>query len=223
MRTLTEAENKNTADDIHSDRLSDGSRLMFIVIGGIIGIVLIVIISLFAINRPYKYQGSLIDPPLVASDFQIDDQYGQPFALSGQRGKAVIIFFGYTHCPDVCPVTLYQFKQIREQLGKKSDDVKFIFITVDPERDTRERLQTHLTNFDPEILGLTDERDVLEKVWQDYGVAQEKREVNSASGYLVDHTARVYLVDQLGYLRLTYPFGIETEKIFEDLEHMLSE
>lgn len=212
----------NTSQETASSR-SQKNGWVLIIIGGIIGIILILAISAFLSNRPYHYQGSLIENPQTAPDFQLGDQHGDLFSLSAQKGKVVLIFFGYTHCPDVCPVTLYQFKQIREQLGEQSQNVRFVFVTVDPERDTQERLLTHLANFDPAIVGLTADRTKLESVWWDYGVAQEIREVSGASDYLVDHTARVYVVDKNGNLRLTYPFGVDSQAILDDVEHLLSE
>ncbi len=122
----------------------------------------------------------------------------KPFRLSDQKGQIVLLFFGYTHCPDVCPVTLSHFKQIKADLGDQADQVRFVFITVDPERDTADQLSQYLPNFDPDITGLTGSRQSLESVWKSYGVYQAKQEVGSAAGYLVDHTARTYLIDQQG-------------------------
>src|SRR3972149_9089604 len=124
--------------------------------------------ELFA--RPSVFQGSLIVPSVPAQDFTFTDQYGQPFELSDQQGKVILMFFGYTNCPDVCPLTLADFKQLKSQLGEAAEQVSFVFITVDPERDTQERIKEYLANFDPAIVGLTGEHHELEHIWQDYGV-----------------------------------------------------
>jgi protein SCO1 len=174
-------------------------------------------------TRPYAYQGSLIDPPAPAPDFELIDQHGQPYRLSDQKGKVVLVFFGYTHCPDVCPVTLTDFKQIKTQLGNQSKDVAFLFITADPERDTTEQLKKYLENFDTDFIGLTQERSLLEPVWNDYGVYQAKVESNDPDNYLVDHSARTYTIDKNGNLRLTYLFGTSSEVIAEDVVHLLNE
>lgn len=173
--------------------------------------------------RPYAYQGSLIDPPAPAPDFELIDQHGQPYRLSDQKGKVVLIFFGYTHCPDVCPVTLTDFKQIKAQLGNQSKDVAFLFVTADPERDTTEQLKKYLENFDTDFIGLTQERSLLEPVWKDYGVFQAKVESDDPDNYLVDHSARTYTIDKNGNLRLTYLFGTSSEVIAEDVVHLLNE
>jgi protein SCO1 len=172
---------------------------------------------------PYKYQGSLYDPPLPAKDFVLPDQRGNPFQLSEQQGRVVLLFFGYINCPDVCPITLTEFRQIKSMLGERAERVDFVFITVDPERDTPERIAAHLQNFDPTFIGLTGELADLEAVWDSYGVFQAKVDVGSAAGYLVDHTSRVYAIDAAGDLRLTYSFGTGSQVMAEDIYHLLEE
>lgn len=191
-------------------------------VGGALGVVLL-LLGWQAVFGTYTYQGSLIDPAVPAADFKLMNQYGEPFKLSDQRGKVVLIFFGYTNCPDVCPVTLSEFKYVKDGLGDQADEVTFVFITVDPERDTPEWLGTHLANFDPDFVGLTADRETLEEVWRDYGVYQEKQETGSAAGYLVSHTARSYAVDKEGNWRLTYPFEMDRKAILEDVRHLVAE
>ena len=135
----------------------------------------------------------------------------------------LLIFFGYTNCPDVCPSTLAEFQQIFLGLKDKAADVQFIFITVDPERDTPEKLGDYVGYFNPDFIALTADRAELEPVWSDYGVYQQKQDSGSASGYLVDHSTRIYLVDTNGNLAITYPFGFEANKISDDISHMLAE
>lgn len=178
---------------------------------------LVVILVTLVLVRPYEFKGTLFDPPVPAADFTLTDQHGQPFRLSDQRGKVVLIFFGFTNCPDVCPVTLSDFKQIRSHLGNTADRVRFVFITVDPERDSLETMKAHLANFDPAIVGLTGDSMALEAVYQTFWIFQEKVDVGSAAGYVVDHTSRVYVIDKHGDLRLTFPFGTEWQKMAEDI------
>jgi len=171
----------------------------------------------------YTFQGSLIDPPVPATDFELIDQNGADFRLSDQVGKVVLIFFGYTNCPDLCPITLTDFKRIKAELGDQAEDIRFIFITVDPERDTLERLQNYLPSYDPAFIGLTGERSKLEATWKSFGVYQARQEVGSAAGYLVDHTSRIYVIDKQGNWRLTYPFEMNRKAIIDDLRHLLKE
>lgn len=173
-------------------------------------------------TREYAYRGSLIDPPVPAPGIELTDVDGGSFELSELNGKVVIMFFGYTSCPDVCPVTLSDFLQVRTQLGERAEDASFVFITVDPDRDTPERMKRYLTNFDPEIIGLTGSRSELEVVWSSYGVYQAKSEDGNDENYLVDHSSRIYVIDQQGNLFLTYLFGTENKVIAEDVQHLIS-
>lgn len=198
------------------------SKYGMIGFGVVIGL-LIALVAWQVFAQEYTYQGSLIDPPVKAGGFELLDQNGHLYKLSDQRGKVALIFFGYTHCPDVCPVTLSEFKQIKRQLGEQASGVEFIFITVDHERDTQEKLAQYLANFDPDFVGLTGEQSDLEAVYQNYGVYRAKQQTGSAAGYLVDHTARVFAIDKDGNWRLTYPFGMEVEKIYQDVRHLLME
>ena len=199
------------------------SRNSLLGIGVIIGLTL-ALAGWFVINRgSYTYQGVLIDPPATAADFKLIDQNGNSFQLSDQRGNVVLIFFGYTNCPDVCPVTLAEYKRVKEQLGAEAENVRFVYITVDPERDTRDKMKIYLDSFDPSFVGLHSDRETLEDVWVAYGVYQERKDVGSAAGYLIDHSTRTYLIDPQGNWRLNYPFGMEPNKISEDILHLLKE
>lgn len=189
----------------------------FAILFGLVGVFL-----LLGTQRPYTFRGSLIDPAVEAPQFELTDVDGKPFQLSDLDDQVVIVFFGYTSCPDVCPVTLTDFMRIRSQLGKNEDKVSFVFITVDPEKDTPDRMKRYLTNFDPEIIGLTGQPEDLEQVWASYGVYQEKSAQSSEEIYLVDHSSRIYIIDQDGNLLLTYLFGTENKAIAEDVRYLIS-
>jgi protein SCO1/2 len=199
------------------------SKVWILVTGVVIGLALTLVIGWFLLDQNYRYHGAVIEPPAQAADFTLTDQNGAPFRLSDQEGKIALLFFGYTHCPDVCPITLSEYKKIKAMLGDKADQVRFIYITVDPERDTVEVVRTFLQNFDPTFIGLTGDRTTLEPVWKAYGVYQQKQDAGSAAGYLVDHSTRTYLIDQQGNWRINYPYGLEPEKIAQDIEHLLKE
>jgi len=195
----------------------------FLFLGIAAGLIIAIVAAGLVFKPPYQYQGSVIQPPVPAADFTLLDQEGNPFQLSDQQGNVVLIFFGYTNCPDVCPATMADFHTLHDALGDRANQVDLIFVTVDPQRDTSERLKTYLANFDPAIVGLTGDPQVLEQVWKGYGVYQEKQDIGSASGYAVDHSAFIYAVDKQGNLRLTYRFGFDSSKIEEDVVHLLAE
>lgn len=188
-------------------------------IGVLIGVIFIAGFYFFA--QPYEYQGSLIDPPLPAADFSLKQADGTIFNLAEQKGKLVLLYFGYTSCPDVCPTTLSDLKKVKQSLGGVSSQVEVVMITVDPERDSSEYLDTYVKAFEPKFIGLSADIEDLEIIWQDYGVYREKQENTGATGYLVDHTARVYVIDTDGKLRLTFPFGMASEAMADDLKHLL--
>jgi protein SCO1/2 len=138
-----------------------------------------------------------------AADFTLLDQNGAPFALSAQRGKAVVLFFGYTHCPDVCPATLAALAKAYRGLGSPPD-LRVAFITVDPNRDSQSALKAYVGLFDPHFVGLTGDPKTLKSVFTSYGVyAEVDPDASSALGYTVTHSAGVYLIDKDGNLRTT--------------------
>ncbi len=164
------------------------------------------------------------EPPLSAPDFLLVDTEGRPFRLSEERGRWVLLFFGYTSCPDVCPTTLGNLRQALGLLGRNGERVRVVMVTVDPERDTPERLAAYLGSAaggDGRFLGLGGARGSLEAVWADYGVFVEREVEEGATGYSVSHTASVYLIDPRGRLVATYPFGLSARAIAADLRRRL--
>ncbi len=171
----------------------------------------------------YRFQGSVIEPPLPASDFQLTDQFGRPYRLSEHRNQIVLLFFGYTYCPDVCPATLSDFRRIFAEFGERADVLQFAFITVDPERDSPDLLARHLAKFNEHFVGLTGDLPVLEQVWRSYGVFRQSQQDESVNFYLVDHTSRIYVIDAAGNLRVTFPYGLSREAMAADLAYLVSE
>jgi protein SCO1/2 len=134
---------------------------------------------------------------LVGGPFSLTDQTGATVTDKALVGKPSLVFFGFTHCPDVCPTTLYELTQLYTALGKDADKLGAYFITVDPERDTPDQLKLYLSSFDPHIVGLTGSREAVEPVLKGYRVYAKK--VPTSNGeYTMDHTALVYLMDKSG-------------------------
>jgi protein SCO1/2 len=182
-------------------------------------VVLVLLVSGF--TKPYTYNGSSIDPPQPAPDFSIKDTQGQTFSLSAQKGKITLLFFGYASCPDECPTTLAVLKQVKAGLGKNADRVGFVFITIDPVRDTPPVLQAYLEKFDPSLIGITGMAVELQPIWQSYGVYVDKTMDLTGSGYTLTHSTRVYLVDAQGNFHLTYSYGTSPDDILRDIQHLL--
>lgn len=163
-------------------------------------------------------------PETPIADFALPDQNGRLFKLSEQRGKVVLFFFGYTFCPDVCPLTLSTWKRVHDALGADTAQVKFVYVTVDPQRDTPEKLKTHLAVFSPEFLGLTGSPEALKEVYAEFGVYIEKVNIAaSAAGYLMNHSTRMFAVDQTGVLRLLIGHDAPVEDVVHDIRLLLKE
>jgi protein SCO1/2 len=189
-----------------------------------VGLGLLVLIGVFMAGvllfpKTDTFRGTLYDPALPAPEIILNRDNGSSFRLSEQRGDVVLLFFGYTSCPDVCPTTLSELRKVKEELGSNAEQVKVVFVTVDPERDTPEQIQKYVSIFNPAFIGLSGSLDELEPVWKNYGVYREVEQISSsASGYLVTHSARVYLIDRDGNLRLSYSYGTPTDDIVHDLK-----
>ncbi|MBZ0303404.1 MAG: SCO family protein [Anaerolineae bacterium] len=164
--------------------------------------------------------GTLVDPPRKLADFTLTGIDSQPLSLSDLAGKVTLLYFGYTHCPDVCPLTLGDFKQIKEQLGPQADQINFVMISVDGERDTPEYLQRYLSAFDPTFLGMTGSGDDLKRVGVDYGLYFHLNK-EEGENYTVDHTASIFMIDPQGNLRTIFTYGTEPEVITEYIQNLL--
>lgn len=192
---------------------------------GVLAFLLIGVVAsgVFLFSEPANLRGTTYTEPYPsAPQFELTGGNGSRFRLADARGNIVMLFFGYTSCPDVCPTTTAELKTALDELrDDQAKDVKVVFVTVDPERDTPERVQEYVNHFDQDFIGLSGTEPQLAKVWNDYGVFRQKVEGTSAMGYLVDHTARVTLIDQDGNLRVSYGFDTPVEDIVHDLKLLL--
>lgn len=181
-----------------------------------------VAVLIFVLNRSVSFRGTSYGEPYPqAADFTLTQSSGETFRLSEQKGKIVLLFFGYTACPDVCPTTLAELRLVMEELGDKTKQVQVVFVSVDPERDTPEKIQKYVEHFNEDFIGLSGNPDELLIIWDNYGVFRERVESESAFGYIINHTARTYLIDQNGSLRLSYGFQTPVEDIVHDIEILL--
>lgn len=155
-------------------------------------------------------------------DFALNDHTGKPRTLADFKGKAVVVFFGYTQCPDVCPTTLSEMAAVMQQLGPLADKVQVLFITVDPDRDTQELLSKYVPAFDSRFLGLVGDQAATEKVAKEFRVFYQKVPGKEQGSYTMDHTAGSYVFDPQGRLRLFIRHGQGAEPIAHDLRLLLS-
>jgi protein SCO1/2 len=196
-------------------------KLIFVGNGILLVIVLVATLTYF-FSKPPSFRGTLYAEPFPpATEIELTRADGAVFRLSDQRGRIVLMFFGYTFCPDVCPTTLAEMTLVMKELGDDSQNVQVVFISVDPKRDTPVKVQEYASRFNPTFIGLSGSQADLEPVWQSYAVFREEVQSDSAAGYLVDHTARLYLIDRDGNLRLSYAYGTPVEDIVHDVKLLL--
>lgn len=182
--------------------------------------------------QPHTFHGLPLDPPLPAPDFTLTNQDGQPVRLTDYEGKLVLLVFGYTHCPDACPLTLFALNRALAELGDARGQVQVLMISVDPQTDTPAALKEYLSHFNPAFAGLTGSLQEIEAVTRAYGVFVEKEETtaDSHADHLVAHTvptyahtALTYVVDRQGQRVLALPLEMTPQEVAADLNFLLGQ
>jgi protein SCO1/2 len=165
-------------------------------------------------------KAGIFNPAREAPDFSVAGSDGAPLVLSAYRGKVVVLAFGYTSCPNVCPVTLAVLAQAHRKLGALGSQMQVIYITVDPERDSAARLKQYLAAFDPSFVGGTGSAQQMAAVRKSYGVTAEK--IGAGTDYAVAHSSFVYLITRDGKLRALMPFGHKADDYVHDISMLLN-
>ena len=155
----------------------------------------------------------------VAS-FRLMDMYGHARSATDWRGKVLLLFFGYTHCPEVCPTTLYTLAQTMRQLGPAADDVQVVFVTLDPQRDTAAVLRQFVPFFDRRFLGLYGSVSATQALEKTYGVYVQRHDTSVVGDYTLDHSAFIYAFDRHGRLRLKMPYGETSMQMASDIRQL---
>lgn len=188
-----------------------------------VGAALAGVLVAFIFLRPYTYNGTIIQSPYRAP--QLDDMFfhtGDPAELHRFDGEVVVVYFGYTHCPDVCPTTLSAVARAKDQLGDdEAERVQMLMISVDPERDTPEALEDYMMHFDPDSLGVYGDETASRQAATLYGIFVDQHEGTPESGYLVDHTANLIGIDADGFVRIVWPTDVTPDALAADLDHLL--
>ena len=184
---------------------------------------LLVCVLLLSACSPAKPEFNSID--LTGADyaqgFELVDPFGQRRQLSDFKGKVVVVFFGFTQCPDFCPTTLNEWVQVKKSLADKGDLLQPVFITLDPERDTPELLKAYMANFDPSFIALIPTLDQLPALAKKYKIYYKKVETGSAGNYTMDHSAGTYVYDTSGRLRLYARYGLGPQALAQDIGKLL--
>ena len=166
-----------------------------------------------------------ISPPRDVQDFTLTTNSGAPMSLSDFQGQPLLFYFGYTHCPDVCPISLNDMMKVRELLGDQADDVNYLFISVDGQRDTPDVLNNFfaMRSVEDVMIGMQGDDEVLARVGSDYGLYYELQEPDANGYYAVDHTANMYLLNPEGQLLSILAYGTEPELIAERIQKLLDD
>ncbi len=182
---------------------------------GSVATVLILAAAMLLFSKSRDLHGAIIDPPAPAAEIQLHDFNGQNVTLSSLRGRVAVLYFGYTNCPDECPLTMAHLKLAMDRLGDKSKQVQVAMITTDPRRDTPQAMKAFLAKFSPDFSGLVGTQDELARVWKGYGVAVED---NGET-----HSNFIYVIDRAGNLRETFLPDSDPADMAADLRILLDE
>ena len=163
--------------------------------------------------------GNRADTP--ANDFALTDQDGHSFHLSQLRGKVLLLFFGYTHCPDACPTTMSKLSRVYKLLGGDAGQVVTLFVSVDPDRDTTTVLKSYLAYFHMNSIGLTGTKEQIDMVVKQYGAKYEIEQSDSAAGYHINHSTDLYLIDKKGELSKRFSYSDGTQMIVDGVRQVI--
>jgi len=187
-------------------------------------IILLMLVALLAAceepRLPSPFHASDVSMPLAGANFRLSDHNGKQRTLEDFRGKVVVLFFGYTHCPDVCPTTLADLAQVVGLLEKDADKVQVLFVTVDPERDKPEILAKYVSAFHPAFLALHGDAPATQQAAKAFYVTYQKQPVKS--GYSIDHSVGTFLIDPQGRVRLRAPLAQRAAWLADDIRLLLA-
>ena len=180
----------------------------------------IILFQIFMVKSKASFYGNSYEGE--APEFSLTAHNGEKVELSDFKGKAVLLFFGYTKCPDICPVTMGTLKSVTDILGEDGDKTQVLFITIDPERDDVEALKSYVPYFDESFIGLTGTPEEIDKVADDYNAFYMKEETDTELGYLMGHASSVYVINPKGKFVLRYPQNrMDPEQIAQDIKRIL--
>jgi protein SCO1/2 len=168
-----------------------------------------------------KFNGIDVTGADYAKGFTLTDHNGQSRSLSDFKGKVVVLFFGYTQCPDVCPTSMNELAEVKRLLGADADKLQGVFVTVDPARDTTELLKAYMANFDPTFLAFVPTADELPVVAKQFKIYYKKVDGQTPTSYTMDHSAGSYVYDMQGNLRLYSRYGSGAQVLAQDIQTLL--
>jgi protein SCO1/2 len=205
-----------TKKEIHSMK-----RWAAVAGAALLGVVVALFVVPAVVGEPHEYAGTVLSNPGPAPSFTLTADTGERIGVDAYEGKVVLMYFGYTYCPDVCPASLAELADAIDDLGDASDEVQVVMVSVDPERDTPALLGEYLDHFNASFVGMTGTAEEIASVADLYGVFYEAHEGTAATGYLVDHLASVMVIDKKGRMVEIVGFGTKGEAIAADVREWL--
>jgi protein SCO1 len=187
----------------------------------LVAVIVTVALGVTACADKPSFRNTDITGAEFAREFSLTDHNGVRRTLADFKGKAVVVFFGFTQCPDVCPTTMAEMSEVTQQLGEDGKRLQVLFITVDPERDTAALLKQYVPAFNANFLGLTGTVDEVTKVAKEFKVFFQKQPTKTPGGYTMDHTANSYVFDAQGKVRLVVKHGLGAAPLVQDLKQLL--
>lgn len=185
-------------------------------------LILSIALLLSACSQPVTFRSSDITGVDWGRSLSLSDHHGQPRQLADFKGKVIVVFFGYTQCPDVCPTTLLEMREVRKRLGDEGSQVQVLFVTLDPERDSAQLLSDYVTAFDPSFIGLRGDADATAVAAREFKVFYAKQPGSTPDTYGMDHTTGSYVFDPQGRLRLLVRHGEPADSVASDLRKLLA-
>ncbi|MFZ1397304.1 MAG: SCO family protein [Candidatus Promineifilaceae bacterium] len=185
-------------------------------------LILFLLSAIGCAQAPHEFGGVVYDPPTPIADFTLTAANSQPVSLSDYQGKYLFIYFGYTFCPDVCPTTLSKLAAVQQALGDDAEKMQVVMVSVDPERDTPELLAEYVHHFNDGFVGITGSLEQIDAAGNPFGLYYARHEGTAESGYLVDHTARVFLLNPEGHVIVAYAHDAAEDVVLADLQYLLA-
>lgn len=183
-------------------------------------VVLVAVVSGAFLLRPHDFTGTVIQSPQTAPAFTLTGSTGDPLNITDFRGKIVVLYFGYTFCPDICPTTMLEIRDAMDLLGRRAEDVQVIMVSVDPDRDTPDRLDEYVTYFHEDFLGAVGTEEEIAEVAALYGIYYAAN-TDEGDNYTVDHTSSVMALDREGHMKIVFSPDTQAEAMAADLRELL--
>lgn len=196
-------------------------RVAAVAAAAVFGVVVALLVVPLLVAEPHEFTGTVLSNPQPAPEFTLTADTGERVSLESYRGQVVLMYFGYTFCPDICPASLAELADATDLLGDEADEVQVVMVSVDPARDTPEALSEYMDYFDPNFVGLTGTDSEIRAVADAYGVFYQAEQGTAATGYLVDHLASVFVIDRDGDWVEILSYGTTSEQIAADVRAWL--